>query len=194
MIRIALFFLVKNHRGKQKTLLERINMPRSTFNSLLDQRASQIKLAQENAIRLEIENLRLNTEVNDASLLLPTNIPTHWRWAARDLYNRWTLYNSPSPPTLTTMGWDFPKYINDPKIELDPRLFVIPPDIDPFDTHIYQRDPISGIWRKTFTPTLSDTAVPPLRLLTEEEILERCLWFTDWTVPDNEKIEAMKCR
>lgn len=195
MLRIALYFLFKNNRGTQKELLYELGMPRSTFNSLITHRSQSIKLHQADAIKKAINSLRLHPEVIDASLLLPMDIPLAWRWAARDMFNRWHLFNSPSPPNPNSEGWAFPKFISDPAVTLDPTLHVIPPDIDLFNNHLYQRDLASGIWRKTFAPEPTNPMIPAAtRDLTEEEIQERCLWFTDWTSSKSESVSNMLIR
>ena len=192
MLRIALYYLFKNNRGTQKDLLYELGMPRSTFNSLITHRSKSIKLHQATTLKTAINNLRFQPEVIDTSLLLPSDIPLAWRWAARDIHNKWHLFNSPSPPNPNSEGWAFPKYITDPTITLDSVLHIIPPDIDPFNNHLYQRDLVSGIWRKTFAPEPTNPTIPTTpRSLTEEEIQERCLWFTDWTTTKAEAVSNM---
>jgi len=189
MIRIYLFYLNKNYRGKQKDMLRELCMPRSTFNSIITGRSTQIKFAQANTILHAVESLRNNSTVDDASLLLPINISPYWRWAVRDVHNNWHLFNSPSPPKPTPAGWAFPGYIGDPRLQLDRTLISIPPDTDPFNNHLYQRDPVSGLWRKTYRPEPMDPSVQKTRQLTEQEIRQRCLWFTDPFTPKEEAIK-----
>lgn len=151
--KLTLFFLAKNYQNNRIGLAEKLEMPRSTLYAILNHSLKSMKNEHINNIDRVFEELREQPILTDISLYIPSRIPRRWRFAARDSFNVWTIYDSDYPPVYTQLGWHVPGYARTPTMTLNPDFIKIPADRDSYHDHLYQRDLLTGVWVKTERPT-----------------------------------------
>lgn len=113
------------------------------------------------ALKLDqfIESMRQYPRLKDASFLIPQGLHRRWRWATFDVPNGWTIWDCLLPPLweVDRKIWTDSAPRSEPSPNFSPRdLFPqIPADESGWVTGtvgeaVYKRDPISGLWVKTF--------------------------------------------